>query len=236
MDSISEKRLPRQNITHGLVEQIRIGLDGSGKSPKVELLTAGADSHIYLIKPSEREPLIAKLYDVSPVTSQQVQEYADKTNFLKSSLEKTPYLAEAVLHDEPWVTKFTINEVLWSGVVEGLPYTVSPFIPGEDFEQMAYSAKSERSKPYILVPSDSGTKSPFAVRDILELHQQTFDLNNPDRLELDFNKHINSVLGATHFNVQPLNLKLRVNINNRSITFLTTDIAGNVAKAIDKRS
>lgn len=58
---------PKNHISHILSEQIQKDFDGIGKAPKVELLTAGADSHIYLIKTSGHEPLIAKLYDVSPV-------------------------------------------------------------------------------------------------------------------------------------------------------------------------
>lgn len=227
---------PKNHISHILSEQIQKDFDGIGKAPKVELLTAGADSHIYLIKTSGHEPLIAKLYDVSPVTRSQVQEYAAKTNWLKSYLEQTPYIAEVILSGEPWVTRFAINKVLTSGTAAAVPYSLSPFVAGQDFEQMINAAKSEKSKSYILVPSGSGTNSPIATQDILDLHQQTFDLQNLGRVELDFNRHINNLLGATNFNVQPLNVKLRADINTRNITFIATDIAGNVAKAVEKSS
>lgn len=235
MDSTSENEFSAQNISHILARQIQKDLDGMTKTPKTELITAGADSHIYLVKSSGRDRLIAKLYDVSPLNLGQIQEYADKTNWLKAHLEQTPYIAEVALSGEPWVTKFAVNEVLITGIATGVPYTLSPFVSGQDFEQMVHAAQTEKSKPYLMVQSDSGSESPFSIRDILDLHQQAFDLRNPNRVELDFNRHINYLLNGTNYNVQPLNIKIRVNINTRNITFIITDVAGSVAKAVEAK-
>lgn len=232
-----------RGIPISLADQIRSDFADRARLPRAKFLTFGVDSHVFLVSPVGRRAVVYKLYDRTPLTIKQIQKYAQLTNLLHESLIKNPFIDHVSLGSDTWNVGFSVNPVLGVGETnDGSPFTRSSFIEGKTFYHMAAGVHQEAddemetyaSEPEINILSarEDGETVPFPKAQVLTLFDQTYWIANKDRTERKFDEYMNKTLGTQYLNVQPLNIKPRVDADSKSVHFIITDIEGTISDLI----
>lgn len=232
-----------RGIPIGLVAQIQSDFSNRARLPRTKFLTFGVDSHVFLVNPVGQRALVYKLYDRAPLTRKQIEKYAELTNMLRDSLIRNPFTDHVSLGEETWTVSFSVNPVLSVGQTsDGFPFTRSPFVEGETFEGIAARVRKEaedRMETHISEPDvnilsvrEDGETVPFPKSSVLALFDQTYWIMKQDRTERKFDEYMNRALQTRDFNVQPLNIKPRIDADSKSVRFIITDIEGTISALI----
>ncbi len=233
--SRSERGIPPH-----LVAQIKSDFSDIARLPRTRFLAFGVDSHVFLINPVGQQPIVYKLYDRSPLTREHIQRYADLTNSLQRSLVESPFIDQVILGGEAWKITFSVNPVLNLGETsEKIPFTRSPFVEGDTFEHIAAEVRRKLdngmeayvSEPnvHIISTRENRKTVPFPKSHVHELFDQTYWISSGNRTEKKFDEYMNRVLQTQDLNVQPLNIKPRIDLDSKSVQFVITDIEGTIS-------